>query len=480
MNRRFTAILLTFMLALPALAQPLYAHGRATEANATALDRYVAAPDDAYTWELVTTASGSDWKGYVLSMDSQRWRTEDEVDRPLWKHWLTVVVPDEVKHETGILVIWGGSNRGGAPQGPDFLGINMARGAGAVTATLYQVPNQPLKFAGEDRFRSEDSALAYTWAKFMDTGDETWPMRLPMTKAAVRAMDATQEFCAGVREGITVKDFIVTGASKRGWTTWTTAIVDARVVAMAPLVIDLLNVVPSFHHHFAVYGFWAPAVKDYVNMDIMRRQDTPEYAALMKIVEPYHYLDRLTMPKFLMHATCDQFFLPDSARFYVNELQGPTWMRSVPNADHSLLGSDAIKSLMGWVRVTLRGETPPTYRWEFPDDNTIRLLPGSPPAQVLLWKATNPSARDFRIDTFGKRYQSTPVEPDSDGHYTVTVDTPAEGWTAYFLELAYEGSEGETLKFSTPVRVVPDVTAHEYVIDPNPIPGFLTGIKTGE
>ncbi|WP_320178490.1 PhoPQ-activated protein PqaA family protein [Roseovarius pacificus] len=480
MNRRILAFALCLALALPALAQPLYPNGRATEANATALDRYVAAPDSAYSWKLVSTASGSDWKAYVLSLTSQRWRTEEEVDRPLWQHWLTVVVPDEVNTDTAILNIWGGDNGGGVPQGPDILSLNLARGSKAVAATLNQIPNQPLKFSDETRKRGEDSLIAYTWAKYMDTGDETWPLRLPMTKACVRAMDAVQEFCASLGDGIEINHFLPTGASKRGWATWTTAMVDSRVTAMAPMVIDLLNVIPSFKHHYAVYGFWAPAVKDYVNMDIMRRMDTPEYLELMKIIEPYHYLDRLTMPKFLVHAACDQFFLPDSARFYINDVQGLTYMRSVPNSGHSMLGNDAIKSLMGWIRVALRDELPPPYSWEFPDENTVKLMPGSPPKQVLLWKATNPKARDFRIDAFGKKYQSTPIEPDADGNYSVTVDTPANGFTAFLLEMEYEGSEGELVKFSTPVRIVPDVEPFEYVTDPNPIPGFLTGVTAGQ
>ena len=44
---------------------------------------------------------------------------------------------------------------------------------------------------------------------------------------------------------------------------------DKRVVAIVPIVIDLLNVVPSFKHHWAAYGFWAPAVGDYEAMGIM-------------------------------------------------------------------------------------------------------------------------------------------------------------------------------------------------------------------
>ena len=83
-----------------------------------------------------------------------------------------------------------------------------------------------------------------------------------MTKAAVRAMDTITSFAASKNGGAhTVNRFVVAGASKRGWTTWTTAAVDPRVVAIVPMVIDALHVVPSFQHHYRVYGFWAPGGK---------------------------------------------------------------------------------------------------------------------------------------------------------------------------------------------------------------------------
>lgn len=42
-----------------------------------------------------------------------------------------------------------------------------------------------------------------------------------MTKAAVRAMDTVQGFAA--EAGKIIRDFLVLGGSKRGWTTWLTA-----------------------------------------------------------------------------------------------------------------------------------------------------------------------------------------------------------------------------------------------------------------
>ena len=52
----------------------------------TALDRYVAKPDDHYKWELVKTEKEPGLTSYTIDMTSQQWRTEKEVDRPIWKH----------------------------------------------------------------------------------------------------------------------------------------------------------------------------------------------------------------------------------------------------------------------------------------------------------------------------------------------------------------------------------------------------------
>src|SRR5205085_8656729 len=125
---------------------------------------------------------------------------------------------------------------------------DMAVRTKSVIAELRMIPNEPLTFAGETKSRTEDEIIAYTWEKFLKTGDETWPLRLPMTKAAVRAMDTITAFSASTENGkakATVAKFMVSGGSKRGWTTWTTAAVDDRVVAIVPYVIDCLNNIPS-------------------------------------------------------------------------------------------------------------------------------------------------------------------------------------------------------------------------------------------
>jgi PhoPQ-activated pathogenicity-related protein len=90
----------------------------ACRAQETPLDRYVAAPDAHYRWELLSTIPGENYTAYVLEMTSQQWRMLEEVDRPVWKHWLVIVRPDQVKTDIGLLVIGGGSNERPRRRGP--------------------------------------------------------------------------------------------------------------------------------------------------------------------------------------------------------------------------------------------------------------------------------------------------------------------------------------------------------------------------
>src|SRR5262245_60425718 len=229
-----------------------------------------------------------------------------------------------------------------------------------------------------------------------------------MTKAAVRAMDTITSFTE--KEGVKIDGFVVAGASKRGWTTWTTAAVDKRVVAIIPLVIDLLNVEPSFRHHLAVYGYYSPAVGDYEEMGIMKWQGAPQYRALMKIEEPYEYRQRLTMPKFIINATGDEFFLPDSWQFYYNDLPGVKYLRYVPNTGHSMRGTDAHLTLLASYNAILTGAELPQFEWKIEKDGSIRVQTKSKPSEVKLRQATNPGARDFRVTSIGTKWTSSPLQ----------------------------------------------------------------------
>jgi PhoPQ-activated pathogenicity-related protein len=444
------------VLALQSLA---FAQALAPATELTALDKYVAAPDPSYKYEVINKIPGKGYTTFIIDMTSQTWRSTSEVDRNVWRHWMIMIKPDEVKSSKSLLYISGGNNNSPAPKDADASVAQIAVATKSVVTELRMIPNQPLIFADDRKPRTEDEMIAYTWDKYIKTGDELWPARLPMTKAAVRAMDTVISVCGSEAGGnLKIDGFVVAGGSKRGWTTWTTAAVDKRVVAVVPLVIDLLNVIPSFRHHFAVYGYYAPAVGDYETMGIMKLQNSPQYAALMKIEEPYSYRQRFQIPKFIINATGDQFFLPDSWQFYYNDLPGVKHLRYVPNAEHSLRGSDAWLTLTACYNAILTNAELPQYVWGIEKDGTIRVETKTKPTEVKLWQATNPGARDFRVTSIGLKWTSTPLTDQGNGVYVAKVAPPKRGYTAYMVEMTFpSGLLIAPFKFTTGVKVIPDI-----------------------
>ncbi len=447
-------------------------HTRHGANGVTALDRYVAEPDPNYSFKLITSAPTPTGTVYEIEMTSQQWLTTNEVNHPIWKHWLSIAVPKDVQGETGFLFITGGSNDKAMPGTPeealrrsDGNLIRIAVETKTVTAELHNVPNEPLIFGNDGVPRTEDKLIAYTWDKFLRNGDDRWPARLPMTKAAVRAMDTITKFCASDEGGkIRVERFMVAGGSKRGWTTWTTAAVDTRVIAIAPIVIDVLNNEKSMRHHYAAYGFWSPAIRDYEDQHIMDWMGTPQNKALAKIEDPYEYRVRFTMPKLVLNDTGDQFFLPDSSQFYYGDLPGPKYLRYVPNTDHSMKGSDAWESVQAFYQYILENTPLPRYEWTI-ERSSIKVKAIDAPREIKLWQATNPDARDFRLETLGPKWTSSPLVLEK-GAVVARVPEPKKGWTAFMVELTYDGLGKHPLKMTSGVKVVPDKTDFEF--EPRP------------
>jgi PhoPQ-activated pathogenicity-related protein len=448
------------LTALFAMAVGLAAGDEQPQARGrTPLDDYVQQPDGAYKWTVERTIEGNPSTTTVIKLRSQEWRTAADVDRTVWEHWLVVVKPQKVTTDTAFLMIGGGSNDRPPPEKADAIISQIAAATGSVVAELRMVPNQPLTFHGDGQPRKEDDLIGYAWDQFLETGDATWLPRLPMVKSVVRAMDCLQEWSE--RDGNKIAHFVVAGASKRGWTTWMTGAVDRRVKAIIPIVIDVVNVEPSIRHHAEAYGFWAEAIGNYYQHRILQRHDHPRLKEIYRVVDPYYYRDRLVMPKYVVNAAGDQFFCPDSSQFYFDELPGEKLLRYVPNADHGLKTLDAVTSLIAYYQMIIGGRARPNPTWTFEQDGSIRVRSNSAPKQVLLWQATNPKARDFRLKTIGKAFTSSPLAPASDGSWVATIKAPAEGWTAAFVELVYDSGGLFPLQVTTAVRVLPDTLPHK-------------------
>ena len=424
----------------------------------TPIDEYVAQLDASYKWTVVDRRSEDGVTTVTIDLTSQTWLDFEQVNQPEWRHWLILSIPKNVRSDIGMLFIGGGSNRNSWPKASNEQTLTIARMTQTVVAELKMVPNQPLIFNKDGVPRTEDDLIAYTWDQFLTGAEPVWLARNAMVKSAVRAMDTVTNYTSMKENSdFRIDKFVIAGASKRGWTSWITAAVDKRVVGLIPIVIDVLNVDKSMRHHFSAYGFWAPAISDYVRHGIMERLSDPKLAELYEIVDPYHYIDRLDMPKLILNAAGDQFFLPDSSQFYYDDLIGPKLIRYVPNTDHSMRDSDVLTSLIGFYDSIVSNIDLPSVSWTYPSENVLVLQSDISPTDATLWVANNPRARDFRLETVGPVYTPTPIKLSDGDNQTLQIPTPEKGWNAYFVEFTYDIGAATPLKVSTEVKVIPDI-----------------------
>ena len=459
-------------------------------AAVTALDTYVEKFDSTTGFTVAATTPGTGFTSYNIDLTSQTWRDPSEVtqvwkttDDPLqnqWNHKMTIVQPDQLNTNTAILFINGGSGPGDFVSGSDFLiATEAAKLTRSVFVNLPMVPNERLQFAGEKITRTEDEIIAKTFKKFLDNDPtdnnvDEWPLLLPMVKSAVAAMDATQAHLASLDEPINIDKFFVFGGSKRGWTTWLTAAVEARpggpnrISGIGPAVIDFLNVDESMKHHRNVYkgvtekliGGFTQSVGDYVVEGVMQQLAplpvetlSPRAQELLDIIDPFEYRDRLTLPKYIVNSTGDQFFAPDSSKFYYDELSGEKYLRYIPNTDHGL-DSSAIEGALVFKTALDLGIPLPDYTSVISEDGTsITVNTDIAPTAVKLWQATNPVNRDFRVETFGANWTESPLTEQAAGEYLASVSIPATGATAFMIEMTYLIA-GQELKFTSGVSVV--------------------------
>ena len=248
---------------------------------ATALQHYLNNGDKTFKWEIRDTYDIGEVKAYALLLTSQQWREH------VWTHQLTVLVPKENRYDGALLFITGGSIKNGLPNWngrDDKFNMEMAGMASvnhAIVAVLRQTPNQPLY-----NDLTEDALISFTLHNFKKDNDYSWPLLFPMVKSAVSAMDAIQEFSKQQLHH-PVNRFVVSGASKRGWTTWLTGANDNRVQAIAPMVIDILNMPISLDYQIKALGDYSVQIEDYVKLGIPQGAKTESGMAVINIVGSY-------------------------------------------------------------------------------------------------------------------------------------------------------------------------------------------------
>lgn len=413
----------------------------------TALKSYLANGDKNFSWELKDSLTVGNTKAYHLLITSQKWREFT------WRHQLTIFVPTQIKHDGALLFITGGSNKDEQPNWskqdrlwPSLAGVSEKNSA--IVALLKQAPNQPLY--GD---LTEDALISYTLHQFKKDRDYSWPLLFPMVKSAVKSMDVVQEFTK-TKLKFAVNNFVVTGASKRGWTTWLTAAIDdPRVKAIAPMVIDMLNMPATLDYQYKTYGEYSIQIEDYVKLGIPQGTGTEDGKAINTMIDPFSYRKNLTVPKMIFIGTNDEYWTVDAIKHYYSEIPGKNMIHYVPNAGHNLGGGkQAFEALSGFLGTTLRNEEYQTVNWNTNDTKTgLELNIVAKEANLIeatLWQTTS-SDRDFRNNL----WLSENIKLKELPKISLTKPYPTKGYQAFYVDLKYKDPNGGSYTTSTRVFV---------------------------
>ena len=422
-----------------------------------------------YSFREKIQLSGVLLRRYLLN--SQQWSPQGVVSPERWQNGVDIYVPETAREKNALVVINNGSNNNGAgvPLEPtNFSQDELARIAVAtrtVVISVSNVPNQVLRYQGMTKPLSEDDSVAFSWKLFL-SDPQKYPqisLHIPMAASVSQAFRLAKKELGPQK----ITHFIVTGASKRGWAAWLTALSDPDVRAVVPFVMDLLDTKQSLRHMYQSYGNnWPLAFYPYYQQGIDQQIGTGAFAALMTLEDPLVYLNtgegsRRAMVKYIVNASGDDFYVPDNSHFYYDRLPGAKSLRVVPNSSHNGILSVAEQSLVTFVNRFQAEQGLPdlTESLSHQQDGKQQLTVtfSEKPVRILQWTATNPLARDFRY-ACDIKYRSVPVSLTAgSGKLSVPLTRPESGWQATYIEATFsDGYVATTQVYITPDDKYPD------------------------
>lgn len=404
------------------------------QATAQSLKEYVDSAEKYSNVEELSRAVHDKVSVTFVSFISHTWH-----DIP-WQHSLLIFEPEgELESAPNLLIIGGGNNESLQAQelfekkmktGEAKLAYEAARYRKIKSAVLFNVPNQPL-FEN----KKEDDLLAMSLDRYSKTGDATWPLLFPMVAAATRGLDLLSERWNS-------KNFVVTGASKRGWTTYLLGALDSRVIGIAPAVYEMLDIPEQIQLIRLRYGKDSAQLKAYSQLQLTDRLDEPRIKILRSWIDPVFYPRAMSLPKFLLLGANDPYWVVDSVSRYWTEFSGSKLIRTLPNVGHGVFDSESgRRSVIEFVHGLSEGSLP-ELTWKIDRTKTtarIEITSSRVITGAKLWVADSETP-DFRKSFF----HDTGFRSVQEKSFLTRLSLGQAPWRTVLVEVWFSGMPGQS------------------------------------
>jgi len=218
---------------------------------------------------------------------------------------------------------------------------------GRTVIGLFGIPNQP------HRELREDALIAYSFEQHLLDRARP-PLLFPMVQAAATALNVLEHEFG-------IEQFVISGASKRGWTAYLLgALRDRRVLGLAPMVFDNLNMTAQITGQLELWGDTSARLDDYALRGLMEIVESPLGQELVRAVDPFSYRHQITVPTLAIVGSNDPFWRPDASNFYEEQMPGPFAVHRVPNMPHAEPVGSPLESLSVFMKLVEEGHELPT------------------------------------------------------------------------------------------------------------------------
>lgn len=398
------------------------------------LKDYMASKEEVYGWEIHSIIHDPGVTTINLYVTSQKWQGV------IWKHFVVIYVPTNVVVAKSFNFLDGGRIIGGVPQfidtsapihGPVLaLMREFSESAGIITCLVRNLPMLPT--LGQNQ---EETYMQHTFEMMAETRDVNWNPLKPMIKGAIQCHNAIEEVVKQ-ETGVDILKYAVSGLSKRGLTTYFSAIFDKRVEAIAPIVMDYLNTTKGYERQLEVNDTPIdPAqIELFSNVGAFYSNPKPLGQYMVKTVDPYYYLDSLKLPIYSLLGTNDPFYSIDLAKFYVKDLEDISLVYQ-RNIDHNI-GFQYVLAALYWYYSMITGTRLPTLSWtDVENSNELKItvtVNDDSYSEVRLVTARS-STENFLKEKFNSSKKST-----SGKTFTITVPKNSTKYLAAYVEVAYQ------------------------------------------
>ncbi len=374
-----------------------------------------------------------------------------------WNHRFLIIIPDALKIKNYVLLHITGSEDINRPL--RYL-LPLSNALGMPVSIIYDIPNQPL-FGG----LREDALISYSFRKFIETDDPQWIIFHPMIKGVRNAMDYLEGYFSHHFD-IKLKGFILSGVSKRGWTTYLVGAKDKRVKGIIPLSFDNVNFLKTIPHQLEQWGTYSYDLSDYQRNGILDMMSTSIGKKLLSEVDPWYMRKKLKIPKLIVVGTNDTYWTIDAASLYFDYLWGPKYIYYMSNKGHSLGWDNKIFfTLKKFIFSVVNKYKLPTFRFTYDytkkEDRVYFRISSKKirPQGASIWYATS-YTKDFRNAVFREKplfFSKT------EKAFFGWIWLPEARFMAFYPEVEYRDSH-TSFYLCTPARIIKGQLAHSEMV----------------